>query len=437
MKALSIVGEPALAAKTATKHQLRVRSLFNDLRTLSCADTEAVSALEHRAQSRQPRWKAELMGHLDAHVAAGRMTTGQRAFLLHQAERCEEGSPELLDFALPAVWTCLIAITALFGWALALSTLTISVVMLSCAAVGGIWVWRQRWFDPAANADAKWQRPLFSTLGAAGAAGLALVLPTLVGELMEAQSIHAFNVDRAAVLRDPAGFPMLKKFARDNYDVEVVLGTAVDSWAATSLALPGSSVASMQLGHGYCQLNLYRDNLLNGFSPDGGIDKVLWTQGVMMHEFGHCLDTRRDTNELAQHNVQTYSIAPVDAKSVKDLDTYLDATDKAATKLWREALADMFAIGYWRLAAPDEATTLTTALERKRNSAAKQDPTHSTSCWIKFAASAPAPESAQQLLGWADELRAKAPCAVTHPPRTTAWDRAMRQVAQWLKKQPG
>jgi hypothetical protein len=423
-------GKSTLSAKAPSKHQLHVRSLFVNLRTLSGCNGEAISELEQRALARKRSWKSELTGHLDAYVATGRLTADQRRSLIQEANKCEGGTPELLDFAVPALWTCLIAIISFLAWSLSQSMVTIGAVMCLCAAVGGVWGWRQHWLDPAGNVNAGWQRPLFSLACAAIGIVFALELPTLTGELMQAQSMHAFNVDRAAVLRDPKAFPFLKKFARENFDVDVVLGTAAHSWATTSLALPGSSVASMHLGYGYCQLNLQRDNVLARFGTGDSVDKTLWIQGVMMHEFGHCLDLRRDMSDVTQHKVKTYSIAPVDAGQVKDLDTYLEATEKASTQLWREALADTFAIGFWRLAAPQEAGKLTAALEHTR-SASKDDTTHSTSCWIKFAAAASAPQSPGHLLQWADTQRAKAPCSVIQPQRTSAFDEA----SQWVKKQ--
>ncbi|WP_177194556.1 hypothetical protein [Nitrosospira briensis] len=43
---------------------------------------------------------------------------------------------------------------------------------------------------------------------------------------------------------------------------------------------------------------------------------------------------------------------------MKDLEDYLEAERHCTTGLWREAVADMFAVGYWKLTAPHAAEDL-------------------------------------------------------------------------------
>ena len=128
---------------------------------------------------------------------------------------------------------------------------------------------------------------------------LTYLIPMVVGLCVQWVSIEQFKADRSAFVADPQGFPMLRKLAREQYGVEVVLGDAEQSWASTTVNLPNASVASMALRPGYCHLSLHRANVLRGFEPVGQVDPALWVQGVMLHEFAHCLDGARDTQPSA------------------------------------------------------------------------------------------------------------------------------------------
>jgi hypothetical protein len=81
--------------------------------------------------------------------------------------------------------------------------------------------------------------------------------------------------------------------------------------------------------------------------------------------------------------------------------------------LWGEAVADTFAVGYWRITAPAAAAGLIDSLRRRRAADASTDSTHATMCWIDHAALAPAPASTATLFEWADQLRASAPCELS------------------------
>ncbi|MFX7930401.1 hypothetical protein ABTK36_19790, partial [Acinetobacter baumannii] len=111
--------------------------------------------------------------------------------------------------------------------------------------------------------------------------------------------------------------------ARKEYGVEVVLGNADQSWASTTVNLPNSSVASMALGPGYCQLNFHRGNILSGFEPVGRVDPVMWVQGVMIHEFAHCLDMARDTPPFGERDVGVRSLAPADVGKNMSVEAWL------------------------------------------------------------------------------------------------------------------
>ncbi|WP_248645724.1 hypothetical protein [Xanthomonas translucens] len=191
--------------------------------------------------------------------------------------------------------------------------------------------------------------------------------------------------------------------------------------------LPNASVASMALRPGYCQLSMHRANVLRGFEPVGHVDRGRWVQGVMMHEFAHCLDGSRDMPAFGQHIIGTRSLAPMDATNVQDIQGFLDAGTTQATQLWREAVADTFAVGYWKLTAPADAGDLVASLRRKRADA-HLDTTHATMCWINHAENAALPASTADLFRWADQLRASAPCKLPKPA-----PKKLTRLQQWVK----
>lgn len=179
-------------------------------------------------------------------------------------------------------------------------------------------------------------------------------------------SVHRFNSDREVFLTEPQGFPMLREFAQKNFNVDVILGKAEDSWAPTTLMLVNPSPASILVGPGYCMMNMNRDTLAMLMGTPNKEDTASWTQGVMMHELGHCLDIRRDLSSSDGLAVKVHAIAPIDVLNVKDIRSYLVTSDEESTTLWREAFADIFAIGYWRIVVPMQADRLVMNLRNHR-----------------------------------------------------------------------
>lgn len=172
----------------------------------------------------------------------------------------------------------------------------------------------------------------------------------------------------------------------------------------------------MLLLSGYCRMSMYRGHLGENFLSAPDVDPIFWSQGVMMHEFAHCLDEYRDLPGGTGQPAGTFSLAPSDAKGVNTTTSYLKATEAHSTVLWREALADTFAVGYWRLTvAPAEAAKMVASLRSIRLDRACEDAVHSTACWIDRAAKAPMPVSYGELLHWADALRSSATCSLAVP----------------------
>jgi hypothetical protein len=309
---------------------------------------------------------------------------------------------------LPIAWTAVVSSVTVVRGSLGGSTTPLIALLAASAVIGGLWAallpWPGRGNVPRQEA---WRRP-FSICGTAVLASvLAVLIPSSVVPLARHLSIKEFNTARAIFLEDPQGFVFLQELARKDYGIEVVLGDAGQSWASTALA----SAASMRIEPGYCTLSFAPANVLRGFdSVANEADKTALIQGVMMHEFAHCLDGSRDMPAFGENRVGTRSLAPGDASQVRTLREYLDADAHQATQLWREAVADVMAVGYWKLTAPDSAPGLIAGLRQKRAKTADSDPAHATMCWIDYANQFEAPKSAATLFGWADNLRGEALC---------------------------
>jgi hypothetical protein len=218
-------------------------------------------------------------------------------------------------------------------------------------------------------------------------------------------SQNKFDQARLQFTRDPNGFSALQRFAKDSFNLHVVLGSKQQNWANTSLAIPDASAASMIIGPGYCLLGWNQPNILRTFFPGGQIDPQLWLHGVVMHEFGHCVDMSRDLPPYNGDIIQTHSIAPGDVRFVKDFPTYVETEHRDTTEKWREIYADAFAIGYFRLNDVKSAPAFINSLRYMREKHAKEDKIHATMCWINVAASQALPTSNRGLLDWADAVR--------------------------------
>lgn len=403
--------------KNKYKHVESVNALFDKISSVAPAnslDGEWLGTLRQTALRKTSGWTITIEAYLHGLAAAGHLSRDELGELRDSLLLCIDGGWR--EIAYPLAWTACVSAVTITCCFLSIDWRVVSIMFGLTASAGAMWgsqrVWSKR-RNPAKQS--KWERPF--VIGAC-----ALLVPMLtaltafcVVATAQSYSLHRFNVDRTAFAADPQGFPVLRTFAFTNFNVDVVLGNADDSWALTTVNLPGASVASMSISPGYCELNMYRDNIFRSFEPTGKQNKMLWVQGVMMHEFGHCLDGLRDLPKFGEHSVRVYSIAPIDAKGINDLQSYLTATEEDSTKLWREAVADTFAVGYWRLVAPGEADSLAANLRLRRSNAARGDSTHATMCWIDHALKAAPPGSAKDLFAWADHQRSAAQCDIQKP----------------------
>lgn len=412
----------AMRGKSTRKkydHAESVNTLFDKISAAAQTDplgSEWLERLKPAALRKTAGWTKSIDAYLVGLAAAGHISSVELGELRASLALCIDSDATWSEFLYPLVWTACVAVVTLACRAISMDWWFIAAALGLMAVAGATWASRRAWLQPGNSANlGRWERPFVMGACALLVPLLTVIITLAVGMATQSFSIHRFNVDRMAFAADPQGFPMLRAFARKNFDVEVVLGDANDSWASTTVNLPSSSVASMSLSPGYCALSMYRDNVLRSFDPAGKQNQELWIQGVMMHEFGHCLDGLRDLPNFGEHAVRVHSIAPIDAKGVSDLQSYLAATEENTTKIWREALADTFAVGYWRLVAPGEAESLAASLRLRRSNAALGDSTHATMCWIDQAMHSVPPASEKDLFAWADHQRSVALCAINKP----------------------
>lgn len=205
----------------------------------------------------------------------------------------------------------------------------------------------------------------------------------------------------------------IQKFAKEFYNAPLVLGSYEESWALTNLNIPQASPASLRSGAGYCTINMSKPNLQYMYSRSSQvINYTDWERLIFAHELSHCLDRAADLPVGLGEDIKGLtSLAPSVRKDVKfnDIHTFLKAEVNEETQLWREAYADVFAIGYMYLEKNGQISELRDSLIAYRNSR-KEDVTHYTSCWLEFSKTIDGPKTGFDLKDWANEIRTEAPC---------------------------
>lgn len=396
----------------------RLKALFDQI----VADAPAgalndkwLTTIHANAKSNERDWQTRLDAYLQGLCDSGTLSGGKLHDLRSLMSACNGPEPGVFDLISPIAWTVCAAVMTL-GWQLkGRGKIEIAIAVIFAAVIGAFWAVRRTRCQTTSDQPQKrqHQRLFWIAFGALVAPAIAMYVSGLTGELAKAISIHQFKTAQAKFVADPAGFPMIRNFAKENFGIDVVLGDVDSGWSTTALALPGSSVATMTVYQGFCEMNLYREKLLLDFGPPSSASKVTWIQGVMLHELAHCLDGSRDLPTFGERrSIRTLSISPADAKHVVDIQSYVTAARTPGSMLWREALADIMAVGFWRLRFPGEANAMVTELRNKRVDAAGEDKTHATTCWIDLAAKARAPQSMGTMLEWADRLRASPECQI-------------------------
>lgn len=409
-------------SKDRRRYESRIDSLFDLVRTvLPTTRSDSAWLAEVRALALQGsvEWKLKMRGYFRG-LAAGHAERPEAIALVeHAVEVCPEAEPVARYVVVPMLWVVTISVAVMSSvvvtWNSLLYWIWFPVAAVTAVAIAQQVPWLRK---SMCFRIGRVERIVGIGVYAGSLVLIAFATTFATSQIMQSLSRHSFAQERSRLNQDPQGFPMLRNYARDNYGVEVILGDVQSAWADTELGIPGASVASMSLQSGYCQMNMNRGRVLREFGPPLHGDSVLWSQGVMMHEFAHCLDVRRDLPGFNGRPPSTYAIAPADAGNVIDAQTYVAAGRKGSTMLWREAYADMYAVGFWRLSAsPDQAKALTSRLRAKRDEDGGMDRAHATMCWIDQAAQAPLPEGFKDLMSWADRLRGGANCSIRYQAR--------------------
>jgi hypothetical protein len=335
---------------------------------------------------------------------------------MEEARRCFSPAIRVEHALFLMLWTLLVTLTTLAWQSKQLEAPAVIVGGLIVAGTGGLWAHRMELVpaDGIGERATTWTYLFGATVTAASAGAIGVFIPGFMGVTAQQAAYKTFLRQQQAFAADPGGFPWIRGFAKREFNADVVLASPQDSWSRTALQLVGSSPAFMSSGNALCELSISRESIVASFSIRPDQDRNSWVRGIMMHELAHCLDVRRDFQGPAGVWTDTLSIAPVDREDVRDGPSYYYvAARRNSTQLWREAVADAMAIGYWRLdTKPDTAHALIATLKAKRAQALKDDPTHGTMCWIDSASTADPPSSNETLFAWADKLRLTSVCHI-------------------------
>jgi hypothetical protein len=252
-----------------------------------------------------------------------------------------------------------------------------------------------------------YDQALLSLLAASFMLLIAAGLSYSVTGVISDYSQKRFNEERTAFLKNPNEFPFIRDFARNVYGIDVLLGGTEDAWLLTSVSLniPGASPASMRYSSGHCVLNMNKSKTNESYKPKHPQDEEALMKGILIHEFGHCLDVSRDYPNFGQHVYKTHAISPVDKVKAIDAETYATAAEKLSTTLWREVFSDILQVGYWRLANPTRAQELAEEWRNHRFIKKVSDPGHASACWLDQLKTVADPADFKSLLEWADIQR--------------------------------
>lgn len=223
-------------------------------------DADWFAELRLRAHRRIPGWTSALDAYLHGLVAS-RLVPNETATEIRKCLHRHE---------LPG-WLALPAVLVLAAYVASIAIFTVSCLAVSASSmqfialflimtVGGGWgAAKIQWSNP----DRNYLHDLFGRICLAAFLGVVLSFITFftaynVVKSAENWSKANFNTDLMAFTADPQGYVMLREFALSNYNAIVIVGDVNDSWASTTLDLPGASPASIGAAPGYCFMNMYR-----------------------------------------------------------------------------------------------------------------------------------------------------------------------------------
>jgi len=225
------------------------------------------------------------------------------------------------------------------------------------------------------------------------------------------QARQAFADERHEFASSPAGFPYFASTARLAWKTNVELGDSDATVSGEAPADSDGSPATVEIHAGFCVINLTPRTLerfVGAAEPDEYRQDALWV--AVARQVGRCVDVSRDEATTPTPGVPFQSLAPVDSYGIASTHDYFIATQRATTRQWRDAFADAFAVGWIRLAKPEYARRLADTLRHERETSAADVTETQVGCAIGAAMQAAAPISLEDLLAWADRVRAAGGC---------------------------
>ncbi len=273
----------------------RVETLFNRIASrtsaagIAPAQQTFLQQLRADALRNSREWQSRVDPYMHALKDQGLISDPELKELLALASECPVPVPSSWEVFSPLGWLLLGALSVL-GW-LTLAVPNAQWIWFICVAglMGGIYgaKYIRRPNNRPELRRNKMHVALLVVLGSVVSVLASICLPGLTQLAVHQLGEKRHERDMKAFERDPNGLPMLQKIAKDYFGVDVVLADPMSSWQQTTLRLPVSSPASMNLAPGYCELNIDPFSLTRDFGARDDRDKMVWIHGVMMHEFGH------------------------------------------------------------------------------------------------------------------------------------------------------
>lgn len=223
-------------------------------------------------------------------------------------------------------------------------------------------------------------------------------------------SQHIYTREHLTLLEPQSGFRQLQGFAMQHYGLYLHLADTEHGWALNTLNINAYAPASAYTEAGYCRLSLSPSRIYNLRPRTDPVRQHQWLQLIMAHEMAHCLDRSRDLPLGTAVKLRGQASLSPNTTPVKDIADFIIAEHRAETVRWREAFADLYALGYMQLNFPSQAPALTAALKAYRLERQRAEPQHATGCWIEAMSNVPSPSSNTDLVQWADEARSNADC---------------------------
>ena len=395
----------------------RVARLFDAVReTLDGKiDTRWLDLLQQDAKNARPGWRELFEAWILGLEQAGGVSSELAEQWRRDAGACNVIPNPSASMWFCLIWTLLVTLTTLGSQSMLIGKWQVIGACGAVAAIGIIWGKRAGWLkDWTLWSPKRFGRSFRVASVSVAAMVIGVFLPAFVADLTKLSALQIFDSQQKKFETDTNGYPWIRDFALREFGIDVVMTSPRSAWARTTVAIADASPASMDINNSLCQLTISRESILNNFIAPTSQMMTKSISGVMMHELAHCLDVRRDNAGQGGAWTGKIAIAPADRYNVTDSRTYyMTANERQSTQLWREVLADMMTIGYWRLNTSDtERNALIAAMRTLRLDHAERDPAHATMCWIDLATNVPGPKSNRELFEWADALRTASNCVI-------------------------